>query len=84
MAQSSTARDVRQGKLSRNDLGQTINIPLEFEFSCEHVLICKEGNRLIIEPNLLEILGALSPLGPDDHFPENIDESLLALRDINL
>lgn len=84
MTQSSPPRDVRQAKLFRNDLGQTVNIPLEFEFSCEHVLISKEGNRLIIEPNLLAILRALSPLGPDDHFPENIDESLLPLRDINL
>lgn len=84
MTQSSLARDARTAKLFRDNRGQTVHIPAEFEFSCEHVLIRKEGNRLIIEPDLLEILGALSPLGPDDHFPENIDESLLPLRDINL
>jgi antitoxin VapB len=52
------------------------------------VLIHKEGDRLIIEPeprpNLLDTLRSLSPLGPEDAIPNDLDASLLPLRHIDL
>jgi len=53
----------------------------------ERVMIHREGDRLIIEPvrrkNLLDVLAALKPLGPEDQFPD-IDETLPPAKDIDL
>lgn len=88
MAEPALNRDVREVKLSRNNRSQAVRIPAEFEFSGSRVLILKEGDRLIIEPeprpNLLDTLRSLSPFGPDDAFPDDLDASLLPLKDIEL
>lgn len=36
--------------LQRDAEGQFFNIPLEFELAANHVLLTKDGNRLVIEP----------------------------------
>lgn len=88
MPQPSSIDDVRAAKLFRNNRSQAVRIPAEFEFSGSRVLIHKEGNKLIIEPepkvNLVDILKALAPLGPEDDFPENVDDMLLPVKDIEL
>lgn len=87
MAQPAFTSKPREAKLFRNNRSQAVRIPVEFELPGERVLIHREGDRLIIEPvrkkNLLEILAALEPLGPEDDFPD-IDASLLPLRDVEL
>jgi antitoxin VapB len=81
-------RDIRRAKLFRNNRSQAVRIPVEFEFSDSHVLIHKDGDRLVIEPepraNLLDVLRALPLLDSDDGFPDDIDASLLPLRDVDL
>ena len=88
MAEPATHRDVREAKLFRNNRSQAVRIPAEFEFQGSRVLIHKEGERLIIEPKprpgLIDTLRALSPLGPEDGFPDDLDASLLPLRDVDL
>lgn len=88
MAEPALNRDVREAKLFRNNRSQAVRIPAEFEFSGSRVLIHKEGDRLIIEPeprpNLLDTLRSLSSLGPEDDFPDNLDASLLPLKEIEL
>lgn len=88
MAGPAPNRDVREAKLFRNNRSQAVRIPAEFEFSGSRVLIHKEGDRLIIEPeprpDLLETLRSLSPLDPADAFPANLDASLLPLRNVDL
>lgn len=88
MAEPALNRDIREAKLFRNNRSQAVRIPAEFEFSGSRVLIHKEGDRLIIEPeprpNLLETLRSLSPLDPADAFPNDLDASLLPLRDVDL
>lgn len=87
MVQSSIS-GVREARLFRNNRSQAVRIPAEFEFSGTRVLIHKEGDKLIIEPepkaNLVDILKALSPLPPEDDFPEDLDETLLPLKDVDL
>lgn len=77
----------REAKLFRNNKSQAVRIPADFEFACERVRIHRDGERLIIEPaprkNLLEVLAALEPLGPEDAFPD-IDETLPPAKDIDL
>jgi virulence-associated protein VagC len=50
---------VREARLFRNNRSQAVRIPAEFEFSGNRVLIHKEGDKLIIEPepkaNLVDI-----------------------------
>lgn len=86
MAEPALNRDIREAKLFRNNRSQAVRIPAEFEFSGNRVLIHKEGDRLIIEPeprpNLLETLRSLSPLDPEDAFPDDLDEPLLPLKDV--
>lgn len=81
-------RDIREAKLFRNNRSQAVRIPAEFEFSGNRVLIHKEGDRLIIEaeprPNLLETLRSLAPLGSEDALPEDLDDTLLPLKEIDL
>ncbi|KTF67895.1 MULTISPECIES: AbrB/MazE/SpoVT family DNA-binding domain-containing protein [unclassified Sphingomonas] len=88
MAQPSPIGGTREAKLFRNNRSQAVRIPAEFEFSGTRVLIHKEGNKLIIEPepkpNLVETLKALTPLAPEDDFPDDIDSTLQPLRDIDL
>lgn len=87
MAQPAFTSKPREAKLFRNNRSQAVRIPVEFELPGERVLIHREGDRLIIEPvrkkNLLEILAALEPLGPEDDFPD-IDAGLLPLKDVEL
>lgn len=86
MAEPALNRDIREAKLFRNNRSQAVRIPAEFEFSGNRVLIHKEGDRLIIEPeprpNLLETLRSLSPLDPEDAFPDDLDGPLLPLKDV--
>lgn len=88
MAQPSSNRDVREAKLFLNNRSQAVRIPAEFQFSGSRVLIYKEGDRLIIEPepkaNLIDILKTLSPLEPKDDVPDDVDATLLPLRDVEL
>lgn len=88
MAEPALNRDVREAKLFRNNRSQAVRIPAEFEFTGSRVLIHKEGDRLIIEPeprpNLLDTLRSLSPLDAEDAFPDDLDGSLLPLRNVDL
>lgn len=88
MAEPAVNRDIRAAKLFRNNRSQAVRIPAEFEFSGSRVLIHKEGERLIIEPeprpNLLDTLRSLAPLDPADAFPDDVDGPLLPLRDVDL
>lgn len=88
MAESAPRPDVRRAKLFRNNRSQAVRIPAEFEFSGSRVLIHKEGDRLVIEPeprpNLLDTLRSLSPLGPEDSLPDDLDGPLRPLKDIDL
>ena len=87
MPQPSSA-GAREAKLFRNNRSQAVRIPVEFELPGDRVLIHREGNRLVIEPvprkKLLDILRSLEPLGPEDTFPDDIDEGLLPSKDIDL
>jgi antitoxin VapB len=80
--------NVREAKLFRNNRSQAVRIPAEFEFPGSRVLIHKEGNKLIIEPepkaDLVETLKKLIPLGPDDDFPDDLNSNLLPLKGIDL
>lgn len=88
MAEPALNRDIREAKLFRNNRSQAVRIPVEFEFSGSRVLIHKEGDRLVIEPeprpNLLDTLRSLAPLDPNDAFPDDLDGPLLPLRDFEL
>jgi antitoxin VapB len=88
MAEPAMNPAVRTAKLFRNNRSQAVRIPAEFEFSGSRVLIHKEGDRLIIEPeprpDLLDTLRSLPPLDPDNAFPDDVDGPLLPLRDIDL
>ena len=88
MAEPALHRDVREAKLFRNNRSQAVRIPAEFEFPGSRVLIHKEGSRLIIEPqprpDLLETLRSLRDLDAADALPEDLDATLLPLRDIDI
>lgn len=77
----------REAKLFRNNKSQAIRIPADFELPGDRVLIHRDGEKLIIEPlrrkNLLEVLADLTPLEPEDQFPD-IDDTLLPVKDIDL
>ncbi|MCX8571118.1 antitoxin [Aminobacter sp. MET-1] len=79
--------DHREARLFRNNKSQAVRIPADFELPGEKVMIHREGDRLIIEPirrkDLLEVLAGLTPLGPEDEFPD-IDDGLLPLKEIHL
>ena len=78
---------VREAKLFRNNKSQAVRIPADFEFGCDRVSIQRDGDRLIITPvhrkNLLDVLGNMEPLSPEDRFPE-IDDTLPPLRHVDL
>ena len=88
MAEPARHRDIRVAQLFRNNRSQAVRIPAEFEFSGSRVLIHKEGDRLIIEPepqpNLLDKLRSLSSLDPADGLPDDLDNALLPLKKIDL
>ena len=66
----------RHVKLTRNAGSDTISIPPEFALSSDDVVISKDGDRLIIEPQtaqnlrvneaLLTWLATQAPLPPED------------------
>ena len=80
MVAESGAREVR---LFRNNRNQAIRIPVEFELPGDHVIIRKDGDRLIIEPvreaGLLGLLAGWEPL--DEALPE-IEDAPAAAEDI--
>lgn len=88
MAEPAPQRDVREAKLFRNNRSQAVRIPAEFEFPGSRVLIHKDGDRLILEPKprpgLVETLRSLAPLAAEDGLPDDLDATLLPLRDIDL
>ncbi len=88
MTEPARSPDIRTAKLFRNNRSQAVRIPSEFEFSGSRVLIHRDGNRLILEPEpqagLLDTLRSLAPLGPDDDFPGDLDTTLLPLKDVDL
>ncbi|HEX7783443.1 MAG TPA: AbrB/MazE/SpoVT family DNA-binding domain-containing protein [Sphingobium sp.] len=88
MIQPTSTSTVRQARLFRNNRSQAVRIPAEFEFSGSRVLIHKEGDRLIIEPepkaDLADILKTLSPLDPEDDFPDDLDATLLPVKSVDL
>ena len=66
----------RHVKLTRNSGEDTISLPAEFALSSDDVIIRKEGDRLVIEPEvvrnrqvndaLLAWLATQEPLPPED------------------
>jgi antitoxin VapB len=73
----------RHIRLFRNGRNQAVRIPREFEFAGNNVVMRKEGDKIIIEPeekknSLLEWLRTLEPLEEDfpkieDLPPEPVD-----------
>ncbi len=67
----------RKVSLFRNGRSQAVRIPKELEFAGKNVLMHKEGNRLIIEPeeqkDLVAWLKTLEPM--IEEFPEIDDPS---------
>lgn len=61
----------RRVKFFKSGRNQAVWIPREFEFPGEDAIMCKVGDRLIIEPIpqdfLLAMLATLAPL--DEDFP---------------
>ena len=72
----------RQVRLFRNGRNQAVRIPREFELPGREATLRKVGDRLILEPmrrkSLLQVLAAMTPLAPDDEFPD-VDETLALL-----
>ena len=77
-----TVVQARQVRLFRNGRNQAVRIPREFELPGREATLRKVGDRLILEPvrrkSLLEVLAAMTPLAPDDEFPD-VDETLAPL-----
>lgn len=75
----------RYVSLQTSEHEQTLKIPQEFTLPGTKVLLCKEGQRLIIEPvspdPLLALLATLPDI--DDEFPDT-DEGLLPFEYITL
>ena len=51
--------------LQRDEQGQFLNIPLEFELAANDVLLTKDGNRLIIETATVTNAANLESLEPE-------------------
>jgi antitoxin VapB len=67
-------------------LHQAVRIPVEFEMPGTEVTIRKEGDKLVLEPNVApktfaELFSQMETI--DIEFPD-VDEGLLPLRDIVL
>jgi antitoxin VapB len=75
--------EARVVRLFRNGRNQALRIPREFELSGNEAILRKDGNRLIIEPQikggLLTVLQSLAPI--DDVFPD-VDADLIALTEV--
>lgn len=86
MPHPTPAQSVRSAKLFHTSGSQAVGIPAEFEFTCNRVLIRKDGDRLIIEPlaDLLDTVRTMPQFDPEDDIPDDIDSTLLPLRDIDL
>jgi antitoxin VapB len=73
MPKEATMQDGRAVKLFRNGRNQAVRIPREFELPGTNAIMRKEGDKLIIEPELnksqtlLELLATLSPI--EEEFP---------------
>lgn len=78
---SKAVQPPKEAKLFRHNGYQAVRIPIEFELPGDHVLIYREGNKLIIEPmsppiKLVELLAEWRqepPLAPEDQF-QDIDD----------
>jgi antitoxin VapB len=81
-------------RLFRNGANQALRIPKEFELPGKEAELRQVGNTLVITPikphfekgspqSLAALLDELAKLGSCDDFPD-VDESLLALDDIDL
>jgi antitoxin VapB len=75
--------EARVVRLFRNGRNQAPGIPREFELQGNEAILRKDGDRLIIEPQikvgLLALLQSLTPI--DDVFPD-VDVDLIALTDV--
>ena len=62
----------RRAKLFRIGRDRALRIPREFDFPGNEVLMCREGDRLVLAPvksrSLAAILDSLEPL--DEEFPD--------------
>ncbi len=73
----------RKVKLFRNGRNQAVRIPREFELPGDEAVMRREGDTLVIEsgppsgPNarLAAILATLTPLSPEDEFPDIADSA---------
>ena len=77
----------RRVSLFRSGRNQAVRIPVEFELPGEEAFMRKEGDKLVIEPNvkkrtLLQVLDAMDPL--EEAFPDVDDGDLLPLDDVEL
>ena len=77
----------REARLFRNNKSQAVRIPADFEMPGDRVTIRRDGDRLILEPvrprTLAQVLAGLTPLGPDDAFPD-VDATLLPAKAVDL
>ena len=72
----------RHAALFRNGRNQAVRIPREFEMEGTEVLMCKEGDRLILTPirkkSLLDLLASWEPL--DEGLPD-VEDTPAQTRD---
>jgi antitoxin VapB len=77
--------EARVVRLFRNGRNQALRIPREFELQGNEAILRKDGDRLIIEPQirggLLAVLQSLAPI--DEVFPD-IDADLIALTEVSI
>jgi antitoxin VapB len=73
----------RQVKLFRNGRNQAVRIPVEFELPGSEAIMCRDGDRLVIEPirkrGLAALLDSWEPL--TDALPE-IEDRVVEPEDI--
>ncbi|MFM9973856.1 MAG: antitoxin [Beijerinckiaceae bacterium] len=67
--------EARKVSLFRNGRSQAVRIPKELELQGKHVLIHKEGDRLIIAPDEpKDLIAWLKTLGPMDENTGEIED----------
>ena len=75
----------RHVRLFRNGRNQALRIPREFEWEGDEAILCKEGDRLVIEPvhkgRLLALLATLEPL--EVPFPD-VDADLTPMDEVTI
>ena len=73
-----TASVAREARLFRNNRSQAVRIPADWEMPGDRVVIRRDGERLILEPQrtrgLLGLLSSWEPL--DEALPEPDDAAL--------